>query len=145
MPETSASLNIPKNNTNRFIDFINKLENKKLLLFGVGLYVLPIVVISVVMSIFANNGHNVLLNQCNYVKDFFEIVYFNFITILTVGYGDITPIGIFRLLAVFEALYGVAILGLIIGVVIIKITNPSLDSIVFSRYCFYAKNEKSFL
>ncbi|WP_223703463.1 potassium channel family protein [Sutcliffiella deserti] len=42
----------------------------------------------------------------NYFTIFTHSVYFSAITILTVGYGDITPIGIGRVIAMTEALIG---------------------------------------
>lgn len=72
------------------------------------------------------------------------MVYFNFITILTVGYGDLAPVGLGRFVAVIEALFGIAFLGVVIGVVVIKLTNASDNSIVFSQYCYYAKDEQRF-
>ena len=41
---------------------------------------------------------------------FFDSLYFSGITFLTIGYGEITPVGIVRILAIFEGVIG--ILGL---------------------------------
>ncbi|QFT88054.1 Ion channel [Bacillus sp. THAF10] len=56
-------------------------------------------------------GHQVLLERGkaingSYFSVFFQSVYFSAITILTVGYGDVTPIGIGRAIAIIEALIG---------------------------------------
>ncbi|MGM0838624.1 potassium channel family protein [Bacillus haimaensis] len=42
----------------------------------------------------------------NYFTIFTHSVYFSAVTILTVGYGDVTPIGIGRVIAMAEALIG---------------------------------------
>jgi voltage-gated potassium channel Kch len=55
----------------------------------------------------------------NQILDFEEAIYFSTITITTVGYGDITPIGINRIFAALEAFLGmiinVALLGYILS------------------------------
>jgi potassium channel LctB len=42
----------------------------------------------------------------NYFTIFTHSVYFSAVTILTVGYGDVTPVGIGRVIAMAEALIG---------------------------------------
>lgn len=42
----------------------------------------------------------------NYFNIFTHSVYFSAVTILTVGYGDVTPVGIGRVIAMAEALIG---------------------------------------
>ena len=46
--------------------------------------------------------------------DFFEAFYFSVITFTTVGYGDITPIGLSKLMAVIEVFCGIFIVPLFI-------------------------------
>lgn len=144
MPETSASIVLPENYTNRFINFINGTSVTRLLIYGVLLYASVVIFSSILFYGFATFGHDVIAKDKIPVKNLGTILYFNFITILTVGYGDLAPVGVGRFLAVLEALTGVGLFGLIIGVVIIKFTNPSDNSIVFSRYCYYALDEKKF-
>ncbi len=59
-------------------------------------------------------GHPVLIEngqvlQGNYFEKIASSMYFSAITLLSVGYGDITPIGIGRWLAIVEALLGYTI------------------------------------
>src|SRR3989442_315036 len=42
-------------------------------------------------------------------------LYFSVITVTTVGYGDIVPMGFARALACFEALFGLTMMGLILA------------------------------
>ncbi len=42
-------------------------------------------------------------------------LYFSLITVTTVGYGDVVPIGFARILACFEALFGLTMMGLILA------------------------------
>ena len=46
--------------------------------------------------------------------NFFQALYFSVITITTVGYGDITPVGIARTIAIFEALCGICVVPIFI-------------------------------
>lgn len=46
------------------------------------------------------------LRQVSVLGSIIHSVYFSGVTLLTIGYGDITPIGIGRLIAVVEALIG---------------------------------------
>ena len=50
---------------------------------------------------------------------YFKHIYFSFITIATVGYGDIVPLNIFaRFLAIIEVLFGMFLTNVILGLVI---------------------------
>ena len=41
-----------------------------------------------------------------YIKGFVDIIYFSSITFFTIGYGDICPMGINKIIAIFNALAG---------------------------------------
>jgi len=49
---------------------------------------------------------NVSQNSSTLIKHLFTCFYFSGVTLLTIGYGDITPIGIGRLIAIIQALIG---------------------------------------
>ena len=60
------------------------------------------------------NGHTVLIDETNYLEiDFLDRLetgfYFSAVTLFSVGYGDISPVGIGRIIAVLEALIGYVI------------------------------------
>ena len=54
---------------------------------------------------FASNDHTCLARQGARVTDFVDALYFSGVTLLTVGYGDVVPVGDFRFTAVAEV-YG---------------------------------------
>lgn len=54
-------------------------------------------------------GHGVAKN--NESADIYELVYFSVVSITTLGYGDFTPIGISRLFASLEAIFGILFIG----------------------------------
>lgn len=47
-----------------------------------------------------------LYRENSYLRQLFISFYFSGVTLLTIGYGDITPIGIGRVIAIFQALFG---------------------------------------
>ena len=54
---------------------------------------------------FAADGNSYLIYHDQRVTDFVNALYFSGVTLLTVGYGDITPVGDFRFTAIAEV-YG---------------------------------------
>ena len=64
-----------------------------------------------IYTVFVMKGVPVLLEGDNLLEGHFieaiqDAMYFSAITLLSVGYGDITPVGIGRWLAIVEALLG---------------------------------------
>jgi hypothetical protein len=74
-----------------------------------------------------------------------DITYFNFITILTIGYGDFVPVHFGRLISALEALLGAALFGLLISVVTAKILAAPANAVVFSRFAYYCTDDQRFL
>ncbi|APC47265.1 two pore domain potassium channel family protein [Virgibacillus halodenitrificans] len=60
-------------------------------------------ILSLQNTILVENGE---LREVGKLGSFIHSMYFSGVTILTIGYGDITPIGIGRLIAIAEALIG---------------------------------------
>ncbi len=56
-------------------------------------------------------------------ENFFQSLYFSIVTFTTVGYGDLTPVGITRLFAAIEAFVGSFTLALFVVVFVKKMTR----------------------
>ena len=76
------------------------------------------------------NGHTVLIDETNYLEvDFLDRLetgfYFSAVTLFSVGYGDISPVGIGRIIAVLEALIGYVIPTAFVARVVFNIDNKT--------------------
>jgi potassium channel LctB len=100
------------------------------LLFALGYFLLARIPGAQVFS-----GGNPSLGNC---------LYFSWVSQLTIGFGDLVPLGWARLLAVMQALAGWMMTGLWIGLAVLKLTSPSRCSIVFSNRAFYLEDEQRF-
>jgi hypothetical protein len=75
-----------------------------------------------------------------------DIVYFNFVSIMTIGYGDYVPLGGgARILTVFEALLGTGILGITLAALTAKFLSSPGNAVVFSRHAYYCTQDEKFL
>lgn len=98
------------------IYFINRGKNKtkrfSMEIFYTLLVVYIIVIIGFALLYFIFSFHRVLLveggelRQVSVIGTLIHSTYFSGVTMLTIGYGDITPIGYGRLIALIQALIG---------------------------------------
>jgi hypothetical protein len=88
-----------------------------------------------------NDRHEKILKPA----DGCQILYFNFVTILTIGYGDFTPAGIGRFLAILEAIIGTGVVGVSIAALTAKFLSAPRAAVVFSRYAYYCYEDGRFL
>ncbi|QOR67106.1 two pore domain potassium channel family protein [Cytobacillus suaedae] len=89
---------------NQYISF----ENIVLLFF---IYITVLLGFGVIYTSFIMLGAPILIEDGTYISgDFFSVLqdsmYFSAITLFSVGYGDITPVGVGRWLSIIEALLG---------------------------------------
>ena len=70
-----------------------------------------------IISMSLNEGFMFNLNR------FLECLYFSVVTFTTLGYGDVTPVGITRMVAASEAFMGAFILAIFVVMVVKKITR----------------------
>ena len=125
------------------VEYLYRVSVLRLILFGILAYVLIACIFSVIEYFFKS--------PLTYFKGppgplgFRELIYFNFTTILTVGYGDYSPTGYVRILSIIEAFMGVGLYSFFVAVLTIKSFFPKKHSIVFSKYGYYSLEEKKFL
>lgn len=68
--------------------------------------------------------------------DWWDSLHFSFTTQATVGYGDYRPIGIARLVAAAQALWGITLNAIFLGVVINQFYRPRGRLAIVPRCCF---------
>lgn len=138
--------NLPLKRTNKRLVLLTQISIIKLAGYSLLFYLLLVLFFSIIYAIAASINVFWLYYNTNIpVITFSDIVYFNFATILTVGYGDIIPVGIGRIVAVFEAITGVAILTTLIALITTKMLLPAKNTIVFSEYAYYCTDNQRFL
>ncbi len=113
---------------------------------GLALYVLVVAAISGIEWYFSGPDHTwVKATDCSAVG-LWDIVYFNFISIMTIGYGDYSPDGNgARFITVLEAIFGTGILGITLAALTAKFLSPPRNAVVFSRYAYYCTEDEKFL
>jgi hypothetical protein len=146
MPIDFAIHDLPEKKTGRFLSWIDKRSVGRLAAIGVALYLSVAVVISGIELAASWAGKPlVLAEKSGGVGTFSDILYFNLITILTVGYGDFHPASYGRGLSVVEAFVGVGLFSVLVAVITIKALLPPRDTIVFSHHAFYCTELERFL
>jgi hypothetical protein len=88
-----------------------------ILFFGAGYFLLGINDNNTLIAM--NTDNSLLVN----IKHFFTCCYFSVVTFTTLGYGDLTPLGVSRLLAAIEAFIGSFTLALFVVVFVKKMTR----------------------
>jgi hypothetical protein len=101
------------------------------LLFGIGYY-----------ALWRFGGREIFSPPCDGLA---SCIYFSFVSQLTIGYGDLAPVGWARLLAVAQAMAAVVLAGIWIGLAVLKLTSPSRRSVIFSRQAYYIRDEQRFV
>lgn len=127
------------------IRFAERTPLWRLILLGIGMYLVVVVAAVRADLMLIAHGHQVAECRDASVTDLWDLMYFNFVTILTVGYGDYTPVGWGRLIAVTEAFLGVGMFGTFVGVFVVKLMLPRRNAIVFSKCCYFVENTKRFV
>jgi hypothetical protein len=138
--KTGNQFTLPSRRSPSFTERLDNLSFGKILLVGLAIYCGTVLFFSILEFLIGGQGH-----LTNTQGDFGDLVYFNFISILTIGYGDLSPVGIFRIFTVVEAIIGLTIYSLMVSIVTIKLLLPRKDVVVFSRYAYYCKDHKAFL
>jgi hypothetical protein len=133
---------LPSTRHVRFLEFVDEMPFGPLGIMILGAYVGLVTLVSLVEII------ALICFDQNWVKGangWWDILYFNFMIILTVGYGDFVPLGFGEVLSSLEALAGVGLFAGGVSLLTIKALRPSAHTIVFSKYAYYCKKEQRFL
>lgn len=143
---TTKSHDLPKHRTGRFMAWLDHNSIWHILIAGLAVYSIVPIVFTFIEVVCASRGTITVKNAAGLsVDDFWDLLYFNFITILIVGYGDYSPVSFGRLLAVVEAAVGVVLFGAVVAVTTLKAMLPPKDAIIFSKYGYYCTDEERFL
>ena len=138
---------LPKKRTGRIARWIEETSIGRMLLYGLMAYLLPVVVISGVECLVPESPKSAWVKSGQDGEtSFWNLLYFNAITILTIGYGDYSPHGTgARLLSVLEAFWGTGVMTAMLSALIAKFLSPPKDAIVFSKYAYYCREPQEFL
>jgi hypothetical protein len=113
---------------------------------GLSLYVAIVVVISAMEWHLSTPSQSWVRATDGSTISWWDFVYFNFTSILTIGYGDYTPnCAAARLVTILESLLGTGILGLTLAALTAKFLSPPSNAVVFSRFAYYCTDDEKFL
>ncbi|MEA2162741.1 MAG: hypothetical protein QOK37_868 [Thermoanaerobaculia bacterium] len=137
---------LPKRRSGRRVELLASLPTCLIAAVGLALYVTLVALTSGLEWSLGLSGHHSVKASNGSVPGWWDILYFNFVSILTIGYGDYSPNGIGgRLVTVLEALGGTGVLGLTLAAVTAKFLSPPQNAIVFSRNAYYCTDDERFL
>lgn len=133
---------LPKKRSRSIAEWVAGKSWWMLILIGMLLYAAPVIVFTIIECC---SPEALVVDDRGKRADAVDLAYFNFITLLTVGYGDWRPAGLGRLLSILEAVYGVGMFGLFLTAVATKLLSPRPNSLVFSKYAYYCTEQEMFL
>jgi|GEM_PF-3029769 len=137
-----ASTTLPRSRAFSFIEVVAARSARTILLAGLCLYIFPIAMITLAEYYWPST---LVFYGDKTPASLGDLWYFNFITILTVGYGDLHPVGMGRCFAVVEAVWGMLVFSLLIAALTAKVMSAPRNAIVFSRYCYYCTDQQMVL
>jgi hypothetical protein len=113
---------------------------------GFALYVALVLGISIIEWCFHRSGDVWVKTDGGSPVVWWDIVYFNFASILTIGYGDFTPNGnAARFVTILESVLGTGILGITLAALTAKFLSPPENAVIFSKHAYYCTDEARFL
>jgi hypothetical protein len=138
---------LPRKRTGRVLSWIARRRLFTLIILGAALYFSIAVLVSAMEVAAQCAGHRLVQASDKEGQDvpWWDILYFNLITILTVGYGDLHPISFGKILSVLEAFSGAALFSVSLAVVAIKLLAPPPNTIAFSKHAFYCTGPELFM
>ncbi len=107
--------------------FVDKLTFTKILLIWTGILVL----FGILYYVMAGEGSYLLYNKTGVrVTSLFDSIYFSFVTATSTGFGDIVPLGLFKLFAIIEVVFGLVLLAVVTS----KLISIKQDAIMSEIY-----------
>jgi hypothetical protein len=124
----------------RITKFLSGISLITYLSFVLFFYVLSVFLCAYIY--FQNSFLQYSSNQ-NVVNVFYDCLYFSVITQTTIGYGDILPTGLGRLVVSLQALYGTIYLAIAMGLYLLRFTWTN-DVVRVSEVIAFSPDEKVF-
>ncbi|MBN1792591.1 two pore domain potassium channel family protein [Candidatus Woesearchaeota archaeon] len=117
-----------------FLDLIDKLSFTRIF----GSWIIITISFGILYFLFSLSPNHALLYRGNEIgsgfSGFFNSIYYSFITVTTTGYGDISPNGISKFLAICEVIFGVLIQGLVVSKLVSFKQETILEEIYSINY-----------
>lgn len=146
MADISENLVLPDRRTGKLLAWVDRQSIWKIALVGIVFYLLIVLLFSILEFVLHTLGYDLVVNDNGLAVDAFsDVLYFNLITVTTVGYGDFHPVSYGKLISVTEAFLGVGLFSILVAVLTVKALLPPRNTIVFSRYAYYCTEPESFL
>ncbi|MCP9480794.1 potassium channel family protein [Shimia sp. CNT1-13L.2] len=146
MSENSKYHQLPRRRQGKFLKLVDDTSFWRLVLFGLITYVGVVMMVSSIEIVGLKCCEAQWIQRSDgKAVGVLDTIYFNFVTILTVGYGDISPNGFGKALSILEALVGVGLFAGAVSLLTVKALRPSANTIVFSRYAYYCLEEQRFM
>jgi len=101
---------VDKLKTKEFTTWIDKLTFLRIFLIWTSI----VAVFGLLYFFLSTDGSHLLLSQSKeQVSGLLDHVYFSFVTATTTGFGDIIPTGAFKIIAIFEVVFGLMLLAFV--------------------------------
>lgn len=122
----------------KIFNFLNKVKKSdsfklvdKLSFFHIFLiWFLVIAFFGLIYFFMANDFSNLIYaKDSSIVKNIFDTTYFSFVTATTTGFGDIIPIGFFKIISVFEVIFGLLLLAVVTSKLVSIKQNAILEEV----------------
>jgi len=144
--EDESLCHLPKRRTGLRVEWLTSWPMWLIALIGLALYLAVVAITSAVEWYSSEAGHSWVKAADGSAVGWWDIVYFNFVSILTIGYGDYSPNGVgARSITVLEAILGTGILGITLAALTAKFLSPPRNAVVFSRHAYYCTEDQKFL
>lgn len=119
----------------RYLKYISEIKLMYLIALFIFLYIFTATAFAAVYYYWKLISHN---------PEPADYLYFSFITQSTVGYGDYSPVGLGKLVAVVQTITGLILFALGTGVIVARILLPSRNSIEFDKHIIFDPLSRQF-